>query len=177
MLLLRDSRGAAYVESLVAMPVFISLFAAIGFFTMYYGSWLDQANRSRRCAWEYSNGGCSAVPGECAGVVGAPQQGTGETAETQQIRSELRTFAEDIPLPGAQDVIEAILGTSTTAVAREQVPLPDWVGGGTRPATCTQTVLCNEREQTLGGILRNLFCGAVTRVPGVSGAARVFGCS
>lgn len=174
--LLRDTRGAAYTEVVLMMPVFISLFAGVGFFHQYYTARMDAGTEARRCAWAYANGGCEQVPAGCAGVVGGSggaERRLSDSAVQGQVdeaRGNVSQMEREMPLPGAATrIYEAILGSSTTASASEPVTMPDWVGGGTRQARCGYTVVCNEREQTLGGLIREAFCGSVRRI-GVGGA-------
>ncbi|UJR82148.1 TadE/TadG family type IV pilus assembly protein [Sandaracinus amylolyticus] len=174
--LLRDTRGAAYAEVVLMMPVFISLFAGIGFFHHFYMARMDAAAEARRCAWAYANGGCDQVPAGCEGVVG----GAGGGAESRTSRPEVNSgiadaregvaqMDRDMPLSASRRIYEAILGSSTTARGSESVPMPDWVGGGSRDARCGYTVVCNEREQTLGGLIREAFCNKANDI-GVGGA-------
>ena len=174
--LLEDTRGAAYTEVVLMMPVFISLFVGIGFFHQYYSARMDAATEARRCAWAYANGGCEDVPPGCAGIVGGSggaERRLSDSAVQGQVddaRQNVADMEREMPLPGAATrIYEAILGSSTTARGSEPVTMPDWVGGGTRDARCGYTVVCNEEERTLGGLIHEAFCGSVGRL-GLGGA-------
>ena len=60
--------------------------------------------------------------------------------------------------------VNAVLGTTTTTRSSRDVPLPGWVGGGTRRTSCGYAVLCNEKERTLGQVVREAFCDAVAGI-------------
>ncbi|MDQ3031891.1 MAG: hypothetical protein M3Y87_05690 [Myxococcota bacterium] len=162
--LLHDTRGAAYTEVIIMMPVFISLFVGIGFFHEYYLARMNAATEARRCAWAYSNGGCDQVPDGCAGVIrgtgGAESRGSSPAVEdhTGDVRDGVAELDREMPMSASRRIMEAILGSSTTARGSEPVQLPDWVGGGSREATCGYTVVCNEREHTLQSLVREAFC-------------------
>jgi hypothetical protein len=174
--LLRDTRGAAYTEVIVMMPVFISLFAGIGFFHHLYSARMDAGTLARRCAWAYANGGCDAVPAGCEGVTrgsAPPTSPSPAQGDVDEARGQVAQLDDEMPMPAASSILDAILGTTTTTRADEQVPMPQWIGGGERPATCRYAVACNERERTLGSLVRDAFCGKVSSM----GFGGVFGCN
>lgn len=63
------SRGAASIEAVVALPVFVILFIGVIFVRDLTGARLAADSEARRCAWEFSANGCSDIPVGCAGVV------------------------------------------------------------------------------------------------------------
>lgn len=177
--LVRDTRGAAYTEVVLMMPVFISLFAGIGFFHDYYTARMNAATEARRCAWAYANGGCEDVPAGCGGIVGgsrsaAPSLSDAQTQQTvTQVQNNVGAMERRMPVPGvARRIYEMILGASTTATGSEPVTMPDWVGGGSREARCSYTVVCNEEDRDLVDVIHDAFCSAV----GTGAPGRVLGC-
>lgn len=173
--LLRDTRGAAYTETVLMMPVLISIFAGIGVFHAMYRGRMDAAEDARRCVWEYANGGCTTPPPGCEGIVGGSSATPlsdpavdGHTRDANQALSEMNSV---IPVPGLSGIVESILGTTTTARASRQVQMPRWLGGATRTESASETVVCNERPRELEDLIRDAFCAAVP-----DAAGDLFGC-
>ncbi|HMA92125.1 MAG TPA: hypothetical protein VKP30_05530 [Polyangiaceae bacterium] len=71
------TRGAASVEAVVALPVFVILFVAMFFIRDLAGARLRADQEVRRCSWEYAlNYNCEAPPPGCNGVVGNSHYGS-----------------------------------------------------------------------------------------------------
>jgi len=67
----RHSSGAASVEAVVALPVFVVLFVGIFFLRDVTGARLLADQEVRRCSWQYSlQNNCSSAPRGCENVVG-----------------------------------------------------------------------------------------------------------
>jgi len=54
----RQSRGAASIEAVIVLPVFVILFVGIFFVRDLHASKLRADEQARRCAWLYSAAGC-----------------------------------------------------------------------------------------------------------------------
>jgi hypothetical protein len=173
--LLRDTRGAAYTETVLMMPVLISIFAGIGVFHAAYRGRMDAAEDARRCVWEYANGGCTTPPPGCEAIVGgssaSPLSDPAVDGHARDANQALGDMSRIIPVPGLGGLLESILGTTTTARASRQIQMPAWLGGATRTESASETVVCNERPRELEDLIRDAFCAAV---PGPAGS--LFGC-
>ncbi len=72
----RKTRGAASVEAVVALPVFIILFIGMFYLRELTGARLAADQEARRCSWEYAlTNNCAAVPVGCENVVGRAHYG------------------------------------------------------------------------------------------------------
>ncbi len=172
--LLSDERGAGFAESLAVIPVLVALFGAIGFFQSYYATQLDARTEVRRCVWTFANGGCGNTPDGCGGVLSAsaasaPSDARGRS-DVAEADSAIDGMRRALPVPVLGDLLGSVVGTTATARAQRNVPIPSWAGSGTRDASCTGTTMCNERPRTVEDLLRGAFCSAV------GGAGGIFGC-
>lgn len=168
--ILRDTRGAAYTEAVIVIPVFILLWAAVIHVGGSFQAKSVASQTARRCAWAYANGGCDDVPEGCEGVVGGAdrQFDDGDIDDVagddgQKIRDGVQQISDPIDdsigeIPVAGDIIHAIVGTATTATAGVPVKRPKVLGGQRQRLTTSYTVMCNEREKTLGSIVTGAFC-------------------
>ncbi len=98
-------RGTAMVEAVIALPIFVLLFAGL-----FHVEGLSSAKRAqtalvRRCAWAYAMNNCTEVPEGCGDVVSV---GKSETMSHQQgsIRNGLKSGIDG--LVGGATVKEAI---------------------------------------------------------------------
>jgi len=131
----RAHRGAALVEAVVVLPVFVALLAALVYFERLYSGRLVAARDARAAAWQTSLAGCEGRPA-----------------------------AAEVPLPAALGRYAAAAGGArvvagsgtTTAIARQRVGGDAVLGLLPAEVTAEAELVCNERIASgdLAGVLR-----------------------
>ncbi len=176
--LLRDRRGAAMIEGVIVMPLFIAVLAAIVHLHSSYAAKLDANVQARSCAWAYSIAGCTgktSLPkgcnveglgdgknglrsiGSAVGMSGTPGRRAG-------------ALGTDGALAGASHVGVTLLGLREGIVAKPHrtVSVPSILGGGKRAITGNYSVMCNEREMTSLELAKYAYC-SFGDLPGCAG--------
>jgi hypothetical protein len=73
----RKQRGAASVEAVVALPVFVVLFIGLFFVRDMTAARLEVDQEVRRCSWQYAlQTNCGDIPPGCEHVVGSSHYGS-----------------------------------------------------------------------------------------------------
>lgn len=180
--LLYDKRGAAMVEGVIVLPLFVIVLAAVIYFHRAYATKISLGVKARSCAWQYSVNGCTrkSLPEGCpVSEIGAPSDsGTAfgdnfmeamtnkdkeMATEVDEGRSKLDTV-----LGGANEVSLMVLQLSEGIVAKPSgsVQKPSILGGGTHSLSANYSVMCNERRRTMGDLLKLAYCSIDSSLPG-----------
>jgi hypothetical protein len=155
----RGECGAAMVEAVVVLPVFVILFVSL-VYVRDLGLAKQQAEmQARSCAWLYSASNCSfrggLVPAECEGVLReghvsaspdleqALENGKSQILEQASPEGALSSVVA--PLLG--DAISAAFGRSLSAEVRREVARPSLYGGKTAAVTGRYHLACNLTPQ------------------------------
>lgn len=127
-------RGAAMVEGLVAIPVFMVIFASAVYIQNLYTTKLRTMSVSRSSAWTNSMGSCS----------------SGKTAQINLFGTTL-----EIPIPEKSALVagqEAPGGllceaefSESTVDSKDSVKMSDYMGGSVSNVATQTKILCNER--------------------------------
>ena len=70
------ARGAATVEAVVVLPVFVALFVGVFYVRDLTGGRLAADEAARRCAWQYSANSCENIPEGCEQVLQGVHRGS-----------------------------------------------------------------------------------------------------
>lgn len=160
--LLRDTRGAAYAEAVIVLPVLITILWG-NYLVMGAGSSkLEAMNEVRRVAWEAAN-----TPSRCeesSDHDGADRfDGGGVVTELMGWMGE----AEDIPIIG--DLLADFFGVPhIPSPATSSYDIPGAFGGGTGSASAEYMVMCNTERKTISMMLSRAFCDLVEKISGGS---------
>lgn len=159
----RDTRGAAYTEAVIVIPVFALLWAGVIYTGQSFHAKSVATQQARRCAWAYANGGCDQVPEGCEGVVGERTRQHADD-DLDGIAGDdadgIRDGVSDMTTEGmgvADGLVSAIVGSHTDAIGGSAVSEPEVLGGDDRTVHSRYRVMCNERKKTLGGIVKRAF--------------------
>jgi hypothetical protein len=140
-----DQTGSASVEAVVVLPFFILIFGGVFLMQGLIANQQLALVTARRCAWEYSNNGCTDKPPECA----EPDSADGVDEDNDQVRGVVNkikgvesTAGKSIPVLGS--TIEELFGRAFTASARREVPKPPLFGSGKSIITGNYYLMCNE---------------------------------
>ncbi|UJR83813.1 TadE/TadG family type IV pilus assembly protein [Sandaracinus amylolyticus] len=161
--LLRDTRGAAYAEAVLVIPVFVLLAGGVVYLHGVHAARMDASLRARECAWAYANGGCETLPPECRETGGGAADDGGDPALADAVAS-VQEMQSSFPIPGLGSTGEAIFGRtvrlSATATAQSTPLFP----APPREMEASALGVCNERERTIETVARDVFCSAVSSI-------------
>jgi hypothetical protein len=151
----RDLRGTASVEAAIILPFFILIFAGVMYMERLLESKQVALVFARRCAWQYSNNGCSEKPTGCEKVV----EHAGGSSNENEVSDKMREGGildklSDIPFIGK--AISGLFGSALTSRATREVIRAPMFGGGTVAVAGHYYLMCNEKDQTLEGILEGM---------------------
>jgi len=147
--------GAANVEAVVALPVFVVLFVGVFFLRTVTGAKLDADQEARRCAWEYSNNGCDAIPRGCENVVHknplGPTNPDVEGAWNDGMNS-LRggAFQQAILTVLTKTVLDSLTQSFTQSLSSDKVlehDRPNLFGGGRSHVSGSYHLACNIKSK------------------------------
>lgn len=171
--LLRDTHGAAMVEGVIVLPLFILCLAVLLHLHRSYGAKLDANLRARECAWAYSVAGCiksTKLPEGCnierldkrnPGHGTSSLDGIGSDvglAGSSERRGERN--ADSGALAGTSRIARTLLGMSAGITSRpsQRVKAPSILGGKTRQISVNYSVMCNERDMTPAELAKYAYC-------------------
>ena len=144
-------RGAASVEAVVVLPVFVILFVSLIFVQRQALARRSAELKARTCAWQYSMNNCSQVPPGCDDILDAQQ---GEA----RIPDEITEALGDGPVGAVgrtittflQPMLDAAFGRAVTATTEQSFPRPRLYGGETGVEHGRYHLACNlERKELL----------------------------
>jgi hypothetical protein len=158
--LVRDQRGAAYAEAVVMLPVYLAMFALFGLVHNEAHQKMETLAQSRSNAWQRSNGGCEGEDESCPSCMAV--EGSDDGTVYGDIDGAINGVGE-IPIVGSilEGMLDGLFGSQTTVRASATIERPRLLGGGSRTATSSYTVLCNPVRTSVWEMLRNAFCGFV----------------
>jgi hypothetical protein len=151
------ARGAATVEGVVVLPVFVILFVGVIFVRDMLSARFEAQQEARRCAWAYSDNGCEAVPADCAQVLAEPRLDM-SMPKASQVKDQLIARVGDvhggITQAGIRNIIEGVVTgyivkaltwkfDATRVVERKR---PHLFGGGTSLVPGHYRLACNVAE-------------------------------
>jgi len=145
--LIRDEKGTAMAEALVALPVFVAALAGLVALSGMYSAKLEAKSRARRLAW------LQADSGEC------PVQ-TCRTGECGRIEGDIRAGGlDDLFSVGDShfslasflgNVGRYFLGKATNGVGLSEALIPTMAGSGRTSQSGVTTLLCNTTARSTG---------------------------
>jgi hypothetical protein len=152
------SRGAASVEAVVVLPVFVILFVSMFFVRDLTYAKLAADQEARRCAWLYSANDCSTVPIGCEGVVQGTRRGAINPDVNSAIGDAEKALSEGVSGNGLGAVkqvlqnlvIDALAQAFTLSLDSQKLveqERPRLFGGGKSQITGTYRLACNIRKQ------------------------------
>jgi hypothetical protein len=148
----RASRGAATVETVIVLPVFVLLFVSL----LYVRDQAVEKQRAemqaRTCAWLYSSNNCSEIPPGCEGIL-RESKGGARNSEIDQAMQDGRRRVEQDPDAGGLigsvmgsllgPALEEAFGRSVVAETHSEVERPGLYGGGTKSLSTSYELSCN----------------------------------
>jgi len=158
--LLRDTRGAAYAEAVIVLPVLITILWGNYLIMGAGSSKLEAMNEVRRVAWEAAN-----TPSECeesSDPDGADRFDGGGAVTTLLGWMDAAT---SIPVVG--DFLSDFFGVPhVPSPATASYDIPGAFGGGTGTSTAEYMVMCNTERKTISMMLKRAFCDLVETIAG-----------
>ncbi|KPK16449.1 MAG: hypothetical protein AMJ62_05545 [Myxococcales bacterium SG8_38] len=138
--LLRDAKGAAFVEALVSLPVFAALLGATVAFNSMYGAKLEAKARARRLAWlQADSGECPARTCRSSACDAAEAEvhagGLDDLEHINRNGMSLRSFVSRVR--------DYLIGTYTDGVGVAEAPMPSMSSSPTTVQRGVTTLLCN----------------------------------
>jgi hypothetical protein len=145
-------RGAASVEGVIVLPVFVILFVGLFFVRALTQSRLDADREARRCAWEYSANSCEAIPAGCDDVLKGVQRGNldkGLNDTLPQIENSLKSGSgaaqavKDVVTHMVTGAIAQMLTRSLDSKKTRELERPGLFGGGKSVVVGKYRLACN----------------------------------
>lgn len=182
--LLHDKRGAAMVEGVIVLPLFVIVLAAVIYFHRAYASKIDMGVKARSCAWSYAANGCQKKdlpkgcpvreigdrPNSVSGMFGADFKESFGLDESEEVVQELETQhgALDSALQGANAIGLGVLGLSEgiKVTPSTSIGKPSILGGGKYSISGDYSVMCNERNRTVKDLAVGAYCSVSSSLPG-----------
>jgi hypothetical protein len=157
----RVRRGAAMVEALIALPVFLAVAIALPWLHALYAGKQRAGLEARSCAFAHAYAGCREPPPHCASTLAAAGSPDAESANS--IETQARAL---VPLPGFDvfewvpalgEAVRGLLGEKTRARAQFEVR---GLGTGEEPRRVAAdfVLLCNERPRDVLALARGVLC-------------------
>jgi hypothetical protein len=144
--LLRDRRGTASVEAALLLPVMAICWAALLYRYEVLERTLDAASQARQTTWAASDAGCENSPPEVD--VKCQPAGGGNDDWTANL--------DRVPVVGW--FIGSLLGYRANTVSRSSYQRPVMFGGGTRTASYSYSLMCNEKKRSESDVLLSMLC-------------------
>ena len=150
-------RGAATVEALCALFVFIFVWAGVAYMGALYSAQLRSESEARRCAWLISVGACRGEVKGCAATLG----GGGAGAKDDQ----LRKAGEEASGGGIVGKVikgplmaqlDKLFGKRAQASAGLEVPRPGVLGGKSVTVGSDYNLPCNTKPDTVEGLAESI---------------------
>lgn len=182
--LLNDKRGAAMVEGVIVLPLFVVVLAAVIYFHRAYASKIDMRVKARSCAWSYAANGCDKKflpkgcpvseigdrPNTVSGMFGADFKESFGLDESKEVVKEIdaQHGALDSALQGANAIGLGILGLSEGIKTNPSTSIgkPSILGGGEHSISGDYSVMCNERNRTVKELAVGAYCSLSSSLPG-----------
>lgn len=144
-------RGAASVEAVVVLPVFIVLFISLFYVRDQVLAKQAAQERARTCAWLYSWNNCQfdekLMPAECdRKATEAPIGADAAEAVTEKLTGD--GFFKDIVSGMLDEALEAAFGRATDVKISREVTKPALYGGKTQALTGEYHLACNLKPTT-----------------------------
>lgn len=154
-----SQRGAAMVEAVIVIPVFVVLWASLYFLGNLFASRQAAQREARSCAWLYSASNCQVVPAGCEAVL-TKSHGT---AKVPEVDDALKDGAAQALRGGdTKGVVGKIVGelvagpllelftNSVDARSTREVQPPALYGVDPRLVTGSYHLACNLKPTTPG---------------------------
>lgn len=153
----RDEKGAALLEALVSLPLFIAALAGVLALNGMYSAKLEAKSRARRLAWlQADSGECPAQScrsGECGRIEGEIRAGgLDDVLTARDGQFSLGSFLGNVG--------RYLLGKATNGVGLAEAVTPAMVGSGLTSQYGVTTLLCNTtaRHADTGGSVLEHAC-------------------
>lgn len=151
-----NQRGAASVEGVIVLPVFVILFVGLFFVRDLTRVKLDADREARRCAWEYSANACTTVPIGCDEVLKDVRRGDiapsldaalGNIEDELRANSDAAQAAKTIVTKMVTGAIARLLTRSLDARKALELERPGLFGGGKSHVSGKYQLACNTPTQ------------------------------
>jgi hypothetical protein len=143
----RGRRGAASVEAVVVLPVFIVIFAAILFVRNKQLLTHAAEARARSCAWQYSANNCTSIPSGCEDVLRTSTAENPASKAVEDVFQDAKNGLGKDPKGVFEAVtrkllghaIQALFGKYSEAKVEHELARPSVLGGdsSTSPASAS----------------------------------------
>lgn len=149
----RTCRGAATIEALLALLVFIVIWVGVLYMGGLYVAQLESESQARKCAWLISVGGCQGEIEGCSSTSEGRLPGSPDVV----LPGERGSDDDSDPIWDAvtdplQRQLERIFGGRARAASGKNVDKPSALGGGTTAVGATYSLPCNTMPQEPEGL-------------------------
>lgn len=138
---LLEKRGAATIEAILALSVFIIVWVGVLYMGRVYNAKLELKSKTRACAWIQSAGSCT-VELDCSTTLGS---GSDDEA-TRDLKED---FGGEDALGFFSDILEAqvekLFGERATVVASTEFARPVHLGGEQVSVSASYSLPCNTK--------------------------------
>lgn len=157
----RQRNGAASLEAVMLLPVFILIFAGILYVETLWETQQQALLQARKCAWLYANAGCveENLPQDCIDL----QQDTSGLTEGNVLAESMNGGVLDglteVPLIGP--VIEGLFASAFDSRSSRQIQRTPILGEKTVAVVGGYYLMCNEKKRDMLDLIKDAFCSTV----------------
>ncbi|MFW5875983.1 MAG: TadE/TadG family type IV pilus assembly protein [Myxococcota bacterium] len=172
-----DTRGSAYVEAVIMLPVLVVLFGAMVYVRKAYVERQARLVAARSCAWQYANDGCEGDPPDECRVAGetdmGDQGGTRQEDSGDDMEGVLSSPGSDpsaldrlTEFPVLGEVFQTVFGKAVAVESTGEVERPEVLGGQTQSIAGGYYVMCNDKNKDAGELVKELMCSMASGLCG-----------
>lgn len=160
--------GAAMLEAVIILPVFILIFAGIRYVESLWENRQQALLRARTCAWLYANTGCDheKLPPNCNGVLRDANGLTESNALAESMNGGVLDGLTEVPLIGP--VVESLFASAFRSRSSRQIQRTHMLGEKTVAVVGDYYLMCNERKRNMLDLIKDAFCSTAGDVLGCS---------
>jgi hypothetical protein len=158
--------GAASLEAVILLPVFILIFAGIQYVETLWENKQQALLQARKCAWLYANAGCDQgqLPPDCVRSTpdadGLPER----NALAESTDGGVLDGLTDVPLIGP--AIEGLFANAFNSLSSREIQPPPLLGERAFEVVGIYYLMCNERERDMLDLFKGAFCSFVSDASG-----------
>lgn len=136
----RAQRGTATIEAILALSVFIIVWAGVLYMGRAYSAKLELKSKARACAWIQSAGSCSAEV-DCSTTVGAGNFDDASEDLNEKFGGDALGVLEDV----LKEQVEKLFGERATVAASTEFDRPAHLGGERVSVSASYSLPCNTK--------------------------------
>jgi hypothetical protein len=162
----RKRAGAASLEAVILLPVFILIFAGILYVETLWETQQQALLQARKCAWLYANTGCDEeqLTQDCVDALHDTEGLTEGNSLAESMNGGVLDGLTEVPLVGP--VIEGLFASAFDSRSSRKIQRTPILGEKTVAVIGGYYLICNEKERDMLDVIKDAFCSTVGDVSG-----------